>query len=193
MPFGCVPIRQSGHQLASASLAMLRLQCLSAVCLSGRSGMHPPEVSMRRLSPMPFGCVPIRQGIYAHAVDARSSGSPMPFGCVPIRQQSRPDGGGHQPQQSPMPFGCVPIRQTGTQPKTQSLTHEVSNAFRLCAYPAAMIKNLTPHSITIGLQCLSAVCLSGSGGAWPCHHGNRNHGLQCLSAVCLSGRKPKVE
>ena len=37
---------------------------------------------------------------------------------------------------SPMPFGCVPIRQNTTA-NTPIATAYVSNAFRLCAYPAA--------------------------------------------------------
>ncbi len=37
---------------------------------------------------------------------------------------------------SPMPFGCVPIRQCARNPEAFK-EWTVSNAFRLCAYPAA--------------------------------------------------------
>ncbi len=38
-----------------------RLQCLSAVCLSGRTGVRQAPEERQPASPMPFGCVPIRQ------------------------------------------------------------------------------------------------------------------------------------
>ncbi len=37
---------------------------------------------------------------------------------------------------SPMPFGCVPIRQWCRFHSGTDTTFPVSNAFRLCAYPA---------------------------------------------------------
>ncbi len=37
---------------------------------------------------------------------------------------------------SPMPFGCVPIRQKSPHYLYNLLDSLVSNAFRLCAYPA---------------------------------------------------------
>ncbi len=136
----------------------------------------------------------------------------MPFGCVPIRQGPLPKGRFFEASKSPMPFGCVPIRQL-QGPSQGGGRNPVSNAFRLCAYPAAgprrtatfapNLKSPMPFgcvpirqrrcsSTTTPrlprLQCLSAVCLSGRMLARQlCHCGDSC--LQCLSAVCLSGRR----
>ncbi len=164
------------------------LQCLSAVCLSGRiqhlqsapciTGVsnafrlcaYPAEAE--RLpgrhcgspqSPMPFGCVPIRQPAGSTKLQLHCTPSPMPFGCVPIRQSRWPTS--KSPDQwsgSPMPFGCVPIRQVPRPNMPAHSSRPVSNAFRLCAYPAAVARWSDDKHARNGLQCLSAVCLSGS-------------------------------
>ena len=86
MPFGCLPIRQAEIDACEAWHEAAGLQCLSAVCLSGRR-----------------------------------------------RQRLRP----------------------------AKFVHVVSNAFRLCAYPAENVAFDMFDFIFSSLQCLSAVCLSG--------------------------------
>ncbi len=186
------------------------LQCLSAVCLFGRRRSGYPFHPSRK-SPMPFGCVPIRQPRVCSPGRLGLRVSPMPFGCVPIRQPEtlRVFPTPRRPL-SPMPFGCVPIRQPQPHAAHRYRRTDVSNAFRLCAYPAeladyraaiAAVRSPMPFGCVPirqtrrtrrtsppawGLQCLSAVCLSGrvaelaSGARFV-------RGLQCLSAVCLSG------
>ncbi len=60
----------------------------------------------------------------------------MPFGCVPIRQSAEKMKSAFRKMGSPMPFGCVPIRQRMPRADGQVQLRHVSNAFRLCAYPA---------------------------------------------------------
>ncbi len=139
------------------------LQCLSAVCLSGRLLRHDGRESRIHGSPMPFGCVPIRQplgvGLNRNAVTIGLqclsavclSGRPHPGRAV------YPGAG-----RSPMPFGCVPIRQGVRRFHPLGSNAGVSNAFRLCAYPAAPPCPLCLPAPASCLQCLSAVCLSGS-------------------------------
>ncbi len=186
MPFGCVPIRQLTR--------------------------YRGPTNTRGSSPMPFGCVPIRQCFPACQEAFRDFQSPMPFGCVPIRQCASSTGrttacipglqclsavclsgscamwemcyAAHGVSNafrlcaypavvasanferdddcwSPMPFGCVPIRQMTSSHWPRGFRRWVSNAFRLCAYPAVSDRNQTHLLWAVRLQCLSAVCLSG--------------------------------
>ncbi len=48
-------------------------------------------------------------------------------------------------------------------PQTPEVPGFVSNAFRLCAYPAVAQDRISVIADAERLQCLSAVCLSGSG------------------------------
>ena len=162
-------------------------------------------------SPMPFGCLPIRQGGIWFIRCGRYRLSPMPFGCLPIRQDliARVDA-------MPLNTGLQCLSAVCLSGRWAFLLgylgdYPVSNAFRLSVYPADLIIQAGPGSgktspMPFGclpirqtssrrgrqcaarpcLQCLSAVCLSGS------HEtafaiDSSSLGLQCLSAVCLSG------
>ncbi len=76
-----------------------------------RPGAYPAggkvseTVNGKRVSPMPFGWVPIRQLMAYDAAMPESEASPMPFGWVPIRQGERPMVRTYWPKAPPMPFG----------------------------------------------------------------------------------------
>ncbi len=140
----------------------------------------------RYTSPMPFGCVPIRQSGTSNssrrrrnpvsnafrlcAYPAASSGLPGSTSRLPVSNAFR---------LCAYPAVCI------VWPEPEN-NRRVSNAFRLCAYPADPLRVADAARTVGGLQCLSAVCLSGS-----CPEGGFPliaECLQCLSAVCLSGR-----
>ncbi len=112
-------------------------------------------------SPMPFGCVPIRQprGGKAHAAPCQPS--PMPFGCVPIRQGQC---GRMAIDRNPLCLQCLSaVCLSGSFRSCVGNSADrvgVSNAFRLCAYPAE-VTEFRHAGFVMCLQCLSAVCLSG--------------------------------
>ncbi len=169
------------------SVAYTCLQCLSAVCLSGRRLRHQWDRGVLVQSPMPFGCVPIRQArITARSSFAHAYGLQCLSAVCLSGRIERCDECGWTGEVSPMPFGCVPIRQMMAGASQAIRAAIVSNAFRLCAYPAGWARNLGSCGRTSRLQCLSAVCLSGR----PTRRMSLppfTAGLQCLSAVCLSG------
>ena len=71
----------------------------------------------------------------------------MPFGCLPIRQTPIRFHHYTYPNGSPMPFGCLPIRQLTRSRRLSERGIQVSNAFRLSAYPAVNDNQLDPSDI----------------------------------------------
>ena len=87
MPFGCVPIRQLKHQLKHQLQHQLVSNAFRLCAYSAGNAYHIKVWTPFVVSPMPFGCVPIRQYIKSRRAAICPDGlSPMPFGCVPIRQ-----------------------------------------------------------------------------------------------------------
>ncbi len=188
MPFGCVPIRQPAPPSRRSGCRNTGLQCLSAVCLSGRTR----GAMVSHQDPLRLQCL--------SAV------------CLSGRGHRGGDHRVHGARLQCLSAVCLSGSKAARQAVTLDGT-DVSNAFRLCAYPAAMSIKIgdddSPESLQclsavclsgrhiddidtttlIGrLQCLSAVCLSGSpSGESRTHRGFRR--LQCLSAVCLSGSR----
>ncbi len=138
--------------------------------------------------------------------------SPMPFGCVPIRQSAMKSLQFRAAEVVSNAFRLCAYPAVAALPEMIAEPEaEVSNAFRLCAYPAVGAEGLAIHAALLvsnafrlcaypaevdpshrfrnspGLQCLSAVCLSGRG-IDKRELQSVTFSLQCLSAVCLSGR-----